>query len=142
MDFAWRLREVYPGLGLNLRHVPDEHGAHYPTDLQCDAQVAFSQLLPVREVAMMFIMDMLTDKANWHKKVFDVEIVSTWRKEALGYPEEELWSQATGGKYANQEPTFGLRSPAPALKGIITSDIFEYVRVFRSFAHYHGLIKL
>lgn len=91
---------------------------------------------------MMIIMDRLTDKANWHEKVFDAEIVSTWRKEALGYSEEELWSQATGGKYANQEQTFGLRSPAPALKGIITSDVFEYVRIFRSLAHYHGLMNV
>jgi hypothetical protein len=53
---------------------------------------ADSDILPVREVAMMTIMDKLTDKPDWHKKVFDDEIIAKWCKEALEYPDEALVS--------------------------------------------------
>lgn len=54
--------------------------------------------MPVREVFMMVLMDRLSDKVDWHKKVFDEEIVAKWRKEALEQPEDKLFSQLVEGK--------------------------------------------
>ncbi|KAH8893651.1 hypothetical protein GQ53DRAFT_684136 [Thozetella sp. PMI_491] len=42
---------------------------------------------------MMTLMDRLTDKPNWHKKVFDEDIVANWRKEALECSEKELFDE-------------------------------------------------
>lgn len=41
-----------------------------------------SPRLTAREVAMLGIMNALTDKPDWHKKVFDDEIVAKWKQEA------------------------------------------------------------
>lgn len=38
--------------------------------------------LTAREVAMLGVMNALTDKPDWHKKVFDDEIVAKWKQEA------------------------------------------------------------
>lgn len=65
----------YPGLGLPLRHSPTYV---YPTGVQ--EQVDSSTVLTVRELAMMVIMEKLTDKADWHKKVFDEEVSEQFRK--------------------------------------------------------------
>lgn len=47
-------------------------------------------MLPIREVAMLILMDHLTDKQNSHKKVLDDEIVAKLRPEVLTQPEEGL----------------------------------------------------
>lgn len=47
---------------------------------------------------MMSIMDHLTDKEDWHKKVFNEEIVSKWRAEALAIPDEQFWMIAIRDK--------------------------------------------
>lgn len=47
---------------------------------------------------MMSIMDQLTDKNEWHKKVFDAAIVSKWRAEALEIPNEHFWKLAIRDK--------------------------------------------
>lgn len=39
--------------------------------------------LTARELAMLALMNMLTDKLNWHKDVFDDNVISKWREEAL-----------------------------------------------------------
>jgi hypothetical protein len=57
-----------------------------------------SEPLFVRELAMMDVMEKLTDKPDWHKKVFDEEIVGKWKKEALTVPDEEMYRLATSGK--------------------------------------------
>jgi hypothetical protein len=51
---------------------------------------------------MMNVMDKITDKPDWHKKAFDDNIVSKWRKEALAIPDEELFKLATSGKLGSQ----------------------------------------
>lgn len=40
----------------------------------------------------------LTDRANWHHKVFDEETVSEWRKEALAIPDAYLWDISVSEK--------------------------------------------
>jgi hypothetical protein len=80
---------------------------------------------------MMIIMDRLMDKEDWHKKVFDDEIVSKWRKEALEYPDNSLWQQATGGKvnkrWADQDFNSATSGIKP-LTGIISNEAVDYVR--------------
>lgn len=48
----------------------------------------FSQIprLTAREVAMLGVMSALTDKQDWHKKVFDEDIVGRWKEEARAVP--------------------------------------------------------
>lgn len=108
----------YPGLGLPLRDYPQRHGHFYPMGAHGNCHGSDSELLPVREVAMMNIMDRLTDKDNWHLKVFDPEIVEKWRKEASEIPDDELWRQAAGHNATDLMP----------LTEIMTSDTFDYVR--------------
>lgn len=87
----------YPGVNIDLRHYPI-YGAKYPIGAHGNCSGATSNLLPVREVFMMVLMDRLSDKVDWHKKVFDEEIVAKWRKEALEQPEDKLFSQLVEGK--------------------------------------------
>lgn len=108
----------YPGLGLSLWYHPQDHGEFYPTGHHENCLGSESRLLVVREVAMMHIMDRLTDKVDWHRKVFDDEIVDKWRIEALAYPDEALWELAvTSTSSLDLQP----------IKGIMTKKIFDYV---------------
>lgn len=66
-----------PGFGLPVNYTPDEY---FPS-----AALEWSgTILTVRELNMMAIMDSITDKKDWDKKVFDDTIVQKWRQEALG----------------------------------------------------------
>ena len=42
----------------------------------------------------MYIMDRLTDKVDWNKKIFNEEIVAKWRVEAKQISDVELWNIA------------------------------------------------
>ncbi|KAF7898749.1 hypothetical protein EAF00_005195 [Botryotinia globosa] len=91
----------YPGLGLPRRHDPQslsDDTSHYPIGAHHCCWGATSKLIYVRELAMMSIMDRLTDKKDWHKKVFNEEIVSKWRAEALAIPDEQFWMLAIRDK--------------------------------------------
>jgi hypothetical protein len=67
---------------------------------------------------MMHIMDRLTDKVDWHKKVFDEKIVAKWRAEALAYPDKALWVIAA----TSPNPSI----PLP-ITGIMNDETFDYV---------------
>ncbi|KAK4208321.1 hypothetical protein QBC37DRAFT_296987 [Rhypophila decipiens] len=75
---------MYPGIILGLRQTEgkgdddDYKIAAHPT---CPGPGA--HLLQVREVAMMVLMDRLTDKPNWTEKIHNPEILAKWRKEAM-----------------------------------------------------------
>jgi predicted RNase H-like HicB family nuclease len=88
----------YPGLGLPLRHYEQGDCEHYPIGAHSENYGAESVPLLVRELAMMDVMEKITDKQDWHTKVFDANIVSKWQKEALAVPDEELYRLATAGK--------------------------------------------
>ncbi|EON97703.1 hypothetical protein UCRPA7_6802 [Phaeoacremonium minimum UCRPA7] len=49
--------------------------------------------LTVREVAMLQLMDAITDKPSWHVKIFNEEIVKKWHDEATAKPliSEKAW---------------------------------------------------
>ena len=88
----------------------------------------------------MLVMDSLTDKVDWHKKIFDVEIVGKWRKEALEQPDEGLYFQATNrqgvhdkqGEDDSQDEEHEGRNWAqirpPTRSRIITGATFDFVR--------------
>jgi len=124
----------YPGLGLPLRHGVHNDFGYYPIGAHGSCFGSQSDILPVRELAMMGIMDRLTDKENWHKKVFDEEIVAKWRKEAFAIPDETWWSLAFQEKeqWWDVDGNLFLRDDSskggvPELQGIMTDGTFECV---------------
>ncbi|KAJ3514899.1 hypothetical protein NMY22_g14595 [Coprinellus aureogranulatus] len=44
---------------------------------------AFLPILTVREMAMLQFMNLVTDKPDWQRKVFDDEIIAKWRAETV-----------------------------------------------------------
>jgi hypothetical protein len=58
-------------------------GALYPMGIHHNRTGAKSEMLPVRKVAMILVMDRLTNKPDWHVKVFNKDITIRWRQEAL-----------------------------------------------------------
>ncbi|KAK4235350.1 hypothetical protein C8A03DRAFT_46505 [Achaetomium macrosporum] len=95
----------YPGWNLDLRfnygqpRGDDEVG--YPMGIHHnwrDAD-AHSRMLTVREVAMMLVMDRLTDKVDWHIKVFDDGIAQGWCQEVLAWPKEQLWERISHSEH-------------------------------------------
>ncbi|KAK3386423.1 hypothetical protein B0H63DRAFT_467769 [Podospora didyma] len=92
----------YPGWKLDLRCTDqvwdaspgvDRSAAIYPMGIHPNCRGGNSEMLLVREVAMMLVMDRLTDKPAWHEKVFDDEIADKWRSEALAWPNADLWER-------------------------------------------------
>ncbi|KAK6431278.1 hypothetical protein LTR95_012557, partial [Oleoguttula sp. CCFEE 5521] len=76
-------------------------GAGCPIDIELDASLRFGHgvndfrqdRLVIREVAMLAIMDAITDKVSWADKIFDDSIVAKWRDEAMAMPliSEQAW---------------------------------------------------
>ncbi|KAF2490543.1 hypothetical protein BU16DRAFT_470413 [Lophium mytilinum] len=122
----------YPGLGLPLRHNEQDNYGFYPIGAHGSCYGSDSDILPVRELAMMSVMDRLTDKENWHKKVFDEKIVSNWRKEALAIPDKALWKLAFQEKSQwwgengdlNVRDDFSINH-VTQLEGIMTENTFD-----------------
>jgi hypothetical protein len=69
-----------PGLGLPLSFMPEEH---FPTAVPHWQTGWAGTPVTVRERAMETIMNLITDKPDWHRKVLDDSIISKWRQEAL-----------------------------------------------------------
>jgi hypothetical protein len=88
----------YPGFGLPLRNNDWTDYDYYPIGAHGNIWGADSDIITVRELAMMDIMEKLTNKEDWHKKVFDEDIVSKWRKEALAIPDLYFWNLAVTAK--------------------------------------------
>jgi hypothetical protein len=93
----------------------------YPTGVipESDGRGGVSEMLPVREVAMMLVMDRLTDKPNWHEKVFNKEITDRWIAEGLAMPNDELWNEITDDVHP-----FGRSKPLP---GILSKAALQFV---------------
>lgn len=125
---------VYPGINVGLKHSAwRSNGNWVPAYEVCGGEI--ERLLPVREVFMMTLMDRLTDKPDWNKKVFDEDIVSKWRKEALEQSEKKLfedivnWSSSSGDRL--DEPSAGTLemrgTPFPQRHRIMSEYAFDYV---------------
>ncbi|KAJ9162213.1 glucose-methanol-choline oxidoreductase [Coniochaeta hoffmannii] len=87
----------YPGWNKDLRWTDQRRGerrdATYPMGIHYNCHGAESEMLLMREVAMMLVMDRLTDKPDWHVKVFNDEIADKWRQEALAWPNDDLYNR-------------------------------------------------
>lgn len=113
----------YPGVNLPMGPEfvrVDERVPIYPIGLP-DTRAADSYILPIREVAMMMLMDTLTDKPNWHEKVFDEAIVAKWRHEAMTQPQHGVFLRIMEGKWSSD------KHPFPQCR-ILSEEAFEFVR--------------
>lgn len=129
----------YPGLGLNLRFHDQNEGREewYPVGIHTNCWGSESEMLLVREVAMMIVMDRLTDKPDWHIKVFDDTITEKWIEEGLAIPVRPLYNEiARDGKPTEESddpagsPTIASRDRffAVVLDTILDRGCLEYVR--------------
>lgn len=86
---------------------------------------------------MMAIMDRLTDKPEWHRKVFDDAIVSKWKQEAMAVPDEE-WMKvaaAPGSEWVRPRrrvihtdgQTRQVAVAAQEVVGVMSEQAFDYV---------------
>jgi hypothetical protein len=71
-----------PGFGLPVETMPDwirggNNGERFPHAI---ADIVASEGVTVRERRMLYFINQITDKPEWERKVFDDEIVSSWRK--------------------------------------------------------------
>jgi len=74
----------YPGFGLQV----NEEG---PPDRFPNAIKDWAGMpITVRERTMMFIMNSITDKPDWDRKVFDDNVTQKWRQEALDAPDMDV----------------------------------------------------
>lgn len=96
-------------------------GGGYPTAITYASSMNTSSMLLVREVAMMIIMDRLTDKPDWHVKVFDDTITNKWIEEALALPVEPLYDDIVpvGPRHARPKK----------LTSILDRGCLEYVSI-------------
>ncbi|AEO69667.1 uncharacterized protein THITE_2091161 [Thermothielavioides terrestris NRRL 8126] len=122
----------YPGVDLPLRFLEQEGVAgvdFYRVGCFRGILGAESELLQVREVAMMILMDRLTDKPNWHVDVFDDAIVARWRDEALSQDERPMYREILDGK----------ELPMPKRTRLISPEAFDYcIAELRDKAAYFG----
>ena len=120
---------LYPGINIDLRHRIDQRPqthfgrrvrqAYYPIAISHEARGCTSPILQVREVAMMMLMDQITEKDKWYDKVFDDGIVNKWREEAEMQSEESLFNRILSGKHRYRIPTPKSR--------IVSREAFEFV---------------
>lgn len=85
----------------------------------------------------MAIMDRLTDKPEWHRKVFDDAIVSKWKDEALAVPDEEWTKVITAPESGRDVPrkrtvyvdgqSQVVEITAPKVVGVMSEQAFDYV---------------
>jgi hypothetical protein len=111
----------YPGWNRDLRWVSQESPAEatdgethvYAMGFHHNCRGAQSSLLLVREVAMMAVMDELTDRPNWHEAVADPAVVAAWTDEFLAIPDRRWWPTGLGNVVAPRK--------------ILTSECLEFV---------------
>jgi hypothetical protein len=126
------LRSGYPGLGLPLWQKENHEDPCFPLGAHTYGAGSTSKPLPVRELAMMSVLDTLTDKPNWHKKVFVEEIVAKWRKEAMAIPNDEFWSLATSSKKQEWDDDGNVElsesgTGAPVTEDLLSATTFDCV---------------
>ncbi|KAG7404708.1 hypothetical protein Forpe1208_v015343 [Fusarium oxysporum f. sp. rapae] len=115
--------QLYPGVNLALREMPEsefnfkDEYLFYPIGFP-EYTGSESTVMPVKEVVMMILMDVLTDIPDWHKKVFEETIVQKWREEARQQGEDGLYARIMQDKLGE-----GPRKPRDR---IITDAAFDY----------------
>lgn len=94
----------YPGWNRDLRWVSQESPAEaidgethvYAIGFHHNCRGAQSSLLLVREVAMMAVMDEITDRPDWYEAVADPAVVAAWTDEFLAVPDRRWWPAGLG----------------------------------------------
>lgn len=126
---------IYPGLGLPIEYDYTDNpsdasdGVFYPIGARgaVPGGDLTYHIMPVHEVAMMLVMDRLTDKPDWHKKMFDDNITAKWRVEALAWPDDDLWSRATRGKRAERNWAHAPDEKECEIEDILNDECFDFV---------------
>jgi hypothetical protein len=119
-------RGSYPGLGVTLWEIPDYRDVSFPLGAHACCIGSQSKPLPVREFAMLSVMETLTDKPDWYRKVFDEEIVAKWRKEALAIPNEQFWNLSRSSKRQEWDDEGNVKfSEVPNTSAKIPEDILS-----------------
>ncbi|KAK4151114.1 hypothetical protein C8A00DRAFT_36248 [Chaetomidium leptoderma] len=134
----------YPGWNLDLRWTDQQRESglvsretRYPMGIHFNCYGGASEMLLVREVAMMLVMDRLTDKPDWHVKVFDDEIAEKWKLEALAWPDDDLWNRISNfDRYWEQEDRWLPKNAGNILnKECVDYCILELRRKAKHFEH-------
>lgn len=125
----------YPGFGLPLRNWEWSNYGFYPIGSHHNAYGSESEIIPVRELAVMDVLEKLTDKPDWHQKVFDDEIVAKWRNEALAIPDQHFWHLATAAKsqyWTHDDDRLELHDDRQSciLENILDEGTFDTVRYY------------
>ncbi|KAF4947842.1 hypothetical protein FGADI_10121 [Fusarium gaditjirri] len=126
-------KHLYPGVNLALREVPESEFHFKDESLFCpigfpEYPWSESTVMPVKEVAMMILMDALTDKPDWHKEVFEDSIAHKWRDEARQQSEDGLYARILQDKLG--------KGPSKPRVRIITDAAFDYVKELRGKSRY------
>lgn len=125
-------KPVYPGLGLPLRHDKQDDYNFFPIGAHGGCYGADTEPLNIREVAMMSVMESLTDKVDWHLKVNNDTIVSKWRTEALAVPNDHWFNLATSAKTVHYQADGHVHLHSDSVDVMIPENImsktaFEFV---------------
>src|SRR6202012_2409733 len=80
-----------PGFGLYIHH---EVSPHQSLRFRHGASDFHNDRLTAREGSMLRLMDSMTAKPDWSKKIHNDEIVSKWRKEATAVPDSLINERA------------------------------------------------
>ncbi|KAJ3455834.1 hypothetical protein MRS44_017316 [Fusarium solani] len=126
----------YPGLGLDIRHDDsNDRDVIYPIGTHFNCYGSESEMLLVREVAMMMVMESITDKPDWHVKVFDPEIANKWKAEALALPVDAMYKEIAEGRITWPNEAFAGQAPKP--KSILDEACLDYcIKELRAKAEY------
>jgi hypothetical protein len=115
----------YPGLGLTLWEEQEYTDTSFLLGAHACCAGFQSKPLPVRELAMLCVMETLTDKPDWHRKVFDEEIVARWRKEALVIPNEQFWNLSVSSKRQEWDDDGNVKFPEVVRTAKVPEDILS-----------------
>jgi hypothetical protein len=128
----------YPGLGLDIRHDDsNDRDVIYPIGIHFNCYGSESEMLLVREVAMMMVMESITDKPDWHVKVFDPEIANKWKAEALALPVDAMYKEIAEDRITWPNEAFAAQAPKP--KSILDEACLDYVRLLAFLAIHVGV---
>ncbi|KAH7140604.1 hypothetical protein EDB81DRAFT_655028 [Dactylonectria macrodidyma] len=121
----------YPGLGLDLRYHDQINAAGntdlYPMGIHHNCFGSTSDMLLIREVAMMTVMDRLSDKPDFHIKVFDDAITNKWIDEALALPVPRLYDEVVKGSDFHGHSLGDSRwDRQKRLKGVLDKACLDY----------------
>ena len=105
----------------------------------------FAKPIMVRERVMIALMATLKDKPNWERKVFDDEIVQTWRGEALQFgrtmtaPESDTTTGPQSESDEDDEDRFkgkrngnSIEFDGTDLQKQVSERMFDYVKTMAS----------